>query len=118
MFNIIKYLLSDPPKCLSPTQTIPANIGRPAFLFCEVGSSLMNVTFFWYSKHIHKTDFKIVNKGLKSKLIINPKTGEDFGQYTCWARSLAGNQIEPCLFNIYGRDLFSNLYIKYRVNGS
>ncbi len=93
---------SDPPNCLSPTQTIPANIGRSVTLFCEVDSSLSNVTFFWYSRNIHKTEAKIENKGLKSKLIIYPKNEEDFGQYSCWARNLAGNQLDPCFYNIYG----------------
>lgn len=38
----------------------------------------------------------------KNRIEIRIQSTDDYGQYQCWSSNMAGNQLEPCLYNIYG----------------
>lgn len=96
---------------MTPTQTIPANIGSVVTMICDVAANPSNVSFHWRTKHkdlaYEQSSFEvggvmIKNRGLKSRLEIRVENVDDFGQYSCLAHNLAGIQEEPCYYNIYG----------------
>lgn len=112
-FALLSYLFrildSDRPYCVTPTQTIPANIGSVVTMICDVAANPSNVTFHWRTKHRKlsngaqpRANVTIKDKALKSRLEIRIDSEDDFGQYSCSAVNIAGAQPEPCFYNIYG----------------
>ena len=111
----IKFFL-DKPQCITPMQTIPANVGSLVTMICDVEANPANVTFFWQSKHKDLRDLRgqssfrqmshhvhITDRAMKSRLEIQIESGDNFGQYLCYAQNLAGVQDEPCFYNVYGK---------------
>lgn len=141
---------------MTPTQTIPANIGSIVTMICEVDANPTNVTFLWRTKHQeilfpssstgssstyqhnnnhhmeqqkYSTETSMLILGSSSNLFSSSsseqqqqqqqqnnyrkiirnrlelliESDDDYGQYQCWARNLAGDQTEPCFYNIYGK---------------
>ncbi len=97
-------------------QTIPANVGSLVTMICDVEANPANVTFFWQSKHKDLRDLRgqssfrqmshhvhITDRAMKSRLEIQIESGDNFGQYLCYAQNLAGVQDEPCFYNVYGK---------------
>ena len=150
------FLIADVPNCVTPTQTIPANIGSIVTMICEVDANPTNVTFLWRTKHQeilfpssstgssssstyqynnnhhmeqqkYSTETSMLILGsssnsfssssseqqqqqqnnyrkiIRNRLELRIESDDDYGQYQCWARNLAGDQTEPCLYNIYGK---------------
>ena len=113
------YLIfTDKPQCITPTQTIPANLGSLVTMICDVDANPANVSFFWHSKHTNLKELSraqsglaggsgqhlhIKDLGMKSRLEIRIESADDFGQYSCWAKNFAGVQEEPCYYNVYGK---------------
>ena len=114
---------------MTPTQTIPASVGSVVTMICDVSANPANVTFFWHTKHTdldryehsydgggygddqsHPSSHYIINdKGLKSRLEVRIENGDDFGQYSSWAKNYAGTQEEPCYYNVYGKRCYTTM---------
>lgn len=134
-FFFLPQIESDEPSCVTPIQTIPANIGSVVTMVCEVRSNpWRNVQFRWQTKHrelalkssqddnasvpkmidsrqkysrIFSTLTSSPTRIVRNRLAIRIESSDDFGQYQCWAHNDVGEQREPCLYNIYGRYLFN-----------
>ena len=130
--SFLTICVTDKPNCITPTQTIPANFGSVVTMICDVDANPANVSFFWRSKD---TDLRqiseqsrvrsdtnaqllIKDKALKSRLEIRIENGDDFGQYSCWAKNFAGVQEEPCYYNVYGESLVVVVVITNTIWGS
>lgn len=119
-------IFADKPQCITPTQTIPANVGSLVTMICDVEANPANVTFFWQTKHRDLTEdvhlgsqatsqhVHIQDRAMKSRLEIRIEGGDDFGQYVCLAANFAGVQDEPCYYNVYGEPTYFFAHLRER----